>query len=241
MDADRGSALRRRAVIGTKRATENVSFADAAVIGRPARFPANKTHTNHKYACHIWADPATLPAKVRHGARWGMLELQDMAGHLIRRLHQISVSVFTERMRDAGFDLTPVQFATLAALEAHPDVDQATLAGLIAHDRVTIGGAVDRMEAKGLISRRVSPQDRRARRVRLTDAGRSTLLTGASAGADLSARHPQRVDRGGKRPVHGLAAQDDRSWQHAKPCPVAAAQAALTRVSPAATRRWAGR
>ena len=175
MDADRGSALRRRAVIGTKRATENVSFADAAVIGRPARFPANKTHTNHKYACHIWADPATLPAKVRHGARWGMLELQDMAGHLIRRLHQISVSVFTERMRDAGFDLTPVQFATLAALEAHPDVDQATLAGLIAHDRVTIGGAVDRMEAKGLISRRVSPQDRRARHVRLTDAGRSTL------------------------------------------------------------------
>lgn len=100
-----------------------------------------------------------------------MLELQDMAGHLIRRLHQISVSVFSERMKEAGFDLTPVQFAALSALQAHPDVDQATLAGLIAYDRVTIGGVVDRLEGKGLVSRTVSPQDRRARIVRLTDDG----------------------------------------------------------------------
>ena len=104
-----------------------------------------------------------------------MLELQDMAGHLIRRLHQISVSVFTEKMKEAGLDLTPVQFAALSALEAHADVDQATLAGLIAYDRVTIGGVVDRLEGKGLVSRRVSPQDRRARIVRLTAAGHGIL------------------------------------------------------------------
>lgn len=105
-----------------------------------------------------------------------MLELQDMAGHLIRRLHQISVSVFTERMKQAGVDLTPVQFAALAALDAHPDVDQATLAGLIAYDRVTIGGVVDRLESKGLVSRRVSPRDRRARILRLTEVGLRTLI-----------------------------------------------------------------
>lgn len=105
-----------------------------------------------------------------------MLELQDMAGHLIRRLHQISVSVFTERMKQGGVDLTPVQFAALAALDAHPDVDQATLAGLIAYDRVTIGGVVDRLESKGLVSRRVSPRDRRARILRLTEAGQRTLI-----------------------------------------------------------------
>lgn len=104
-----------------------------------------------------------------------MLELQDMAGHLIRRLHQISVSVFTERMKEAGFDLTPVQFAALAALAAHPDVDQATLAGLIAYDRVTIGGVIDRLEGKGLVNRTVSQQDRRARILRLTAAGADTL------------------------------------------------------------------
>ena len=98
-----------------------------------------------------------------------------MPGHLIRRLQQISVSVFAERMRAAGHDLTPVQFAALAALEAHPGADQATLAGLIAHDRATLGGVVDRLEAKGFIAREVSPRDRRARVLELTPAGAAAL------------------------------------------------------------------
>ena len=98
-----------------------------------------------------------------------------MAGHLVRRLHQISVSVFAERMKAAGVDLTPVQFAALCALDANPEIDQATLAGLIAYDRVTIGGVVDRLEGKGLISRTVSRQDRRARSLRLADAGAELL------------------------------------------------------------------
>lgn len=104
-----------------------------------------------------------------------MLELHDMAGHLIRRLHQISASVFAERMKAAGIDLTPVQFAALEALRTQPDVDQATLAGMIAYDRVTLGGVIDRLEAKGLVSRIVSPQDRRARLVRLTETGERLL------------------------------------------------------------------
>lgn len=104
-----------------------------------------------------------------------MLELHDMAGHLIRRLHQISVSVFAERVKQAGIDLTPVQFAALSALDQHPDLDQATLAGLIAYDRVTIGGVIDRLEGKGLVNRTVSRQDRRARVLRLTEAGEAVL------------------------------------------------------------------
>lgn len=104
-----------------------------------------------------------------------MLELHDMAGHLVRRLHQISVSLFADRMKSSGIDLTPVQFAALCALDANPEIDQATLAGLIAYDRVTIGGVVDRLEGKGLISRTVSRQDRRARSLRLTEAGNALL------------------------------------------------------------------
>jgi DNA-binding MarR family transcriptional regulator len=104
-----------------------------------------------------------------------MQDLYRMPGHLIRRLHQISVSVFAERMRAAGHDLTPVQFAALAALEAYPGVDQATLAGLIAYDRATLGGVVDRLEAKGLLAREVSARDRRARVLRLTGEGAQAL------------------------------------------------------------------
>ncbi|GAB4262665.1 MAG: MarR family transcriptional regulator [Pararhodobacter sp.] len=99
--------------------------------------------------------------------------IHAMPGHLIRRLNQISTSIFQERMQALGSDLTPVQFGALASLHDNPGIDQATLAGLIAYDRVTIGGVVDRMVGKGLIERRVNARDRRARQLALTDAGRA--------------------------------------------------------------------
>ncbi len=104
-----------------------------------------------------------------------MSEIYQMAGHLIRRLQQISVSVFTDRMRAAGHDLTPVQFAALSAIQANPELDQVTLAGLIAYDPVTLSGVIDRLQKKGLVSRAVSPRDRRARVIALTPKGEKLL------------------------------------------------------------------
>ncbi len=103
------------------------------------------------------------------------MEFQQMAGHLIRRLHQRSTQVFQQRMQAAGFDLTSVQFAALEALRNHPGVDQAGLATLISYDRATIGGVVDRLEQKGCVRRVVSAQDRRARQVYLTDVGQKVV------------------------------------------------------------------
>ena len=100
-----------------------------------------------------------------------MSSIHGMPGHLIRRLHQISTSVFADRMAAAGHDVTPVQYAALATLAEHPGIDQATLAGLIAYDRVTIGGVVDRLVQKDLVERSVNAQDRRSRVLALTDAG----------------------------------------------------------------------
>ena len=103
----------------------------------------------------------------------------DMAGHLIRRLHQQATQVFVQRTQAAGFDLTPVQFAALDAIHAHPATDQARLAEMIAYDRATIGGVIDRLVQKGWIHRIVSERDRRARELSLTDAGeqvRTALL-----------------------------------------------------------------
>ncbi len=95
----------------------------------------------------------------------------DMAGHLIRRLHQQSTLVFMQRTQAAGFDLTPVQFAALDAVQAHPDTDQARIAEMIAYDRATIGGVIDRLEQKGWLRRVVSARDRRARELSLTPEG----------------------------------------------------------------------
>ena len=116
-----------------------------------------------------------------------MAELYNMAGHLIRRLNQISVSIFADRMKEAGFDLTPVQFSALAALSANPEIDQATLAGLIGYDRVTMGSVLDRLQNKGLIDRHTSPRDRRAKVLTLTELGATTLDTATPIVWDLQA------------------------------------------------------
>ncbi len=101
--------------------------------------------------------------------------LFDMAGHLIRRLNQISTTTFHQRIQQAGYDLTPVQFAAMQTLVSNPDIEQAQIASLIAYDRATIGGVIDRLEQKGYISRIVSKHDRRARECRLTGKGESVI------------------------------------------------------------------
>lgn len=103
------------------------------------------------------------------------MQLYDMPGHLIRRLHQKSTQVFQAHVRAAGHDLTPVQFAAMDAVAANPGIDQAGVAARIAYDRATIGGVIDRLETKGLVTRTVSDTDRRARQVTLTDAGQEVL------------------------------------------------------------------
>src|SRR6201995_375908 len=99
----------------------------------------------------------------------------EMPGHLARRFQQIAVAVFLSEVEAAGHDLTPVQYAALAAVGVQPGIDQVTLAGLIAFDRTTIGGVVDRLVLKGLMTRRESSEDRRARVLEITDAGRKTV------------------------------------------------------------------
>ncbi len=99
----------------------------------------------------------------------------DMPGHLARRFQQIAVAVFLAEVGDAGFDLTPVQYAALATIKSNPRLDQVTLAGLIAYDRTTITGVIDRLVQKGLAERRASSRDRRARELEITDEGKRTL------------------------------------------------------------------
>jgi DNA-binding MarR family transcriptional regulator len=104
-----------------------------------------------------------------------MTDNNDRPGHLARRFQQIAVAIFHAKVEEAGYDLTPVQYAALATIGTHPGIDQATLAGLIAYDRTTITGVVDRLAQKGLLVRQANSRDRRAHQLQITDAGRRTL------------------------------------------------------------------
>ena len=107
------------------------------------------------------------------------IPLSDLPGHYIRRLQQIAVGVFMDETHDFG--LTPVQFAALNALMVHPGIDQRTLAAGIGFDTSTMGGVVDRLEARGWLVRQVSPEDRRARLLHVTPEGQQLLTDVADA------------------------------------------------------------
>ena len=117
----------------------------------------------------------SMLVKSRFAPESSVKDAHDMPGHLARRFQQIAVAVFLAEIEEAGYDLTPVQYAALAAVSANHGIDQVTLAGLIAYDRTTITGVVDRLVQKGLVARHESSRDRRARELKITDAGRRTL------------------------------------------------------------------
>ena len=101
--------------------------------------------------------------------------MYEMPGHLIRRAHQISGAIFTARL--TGFDITSVQYAAMVAIASQPGIDATRLSDLIAFDRATLGGVLDRLEAKGLIARQPSRQDRRVKTITLTVDGSALLET----------------------------------------------------------------
>jgi MarR family transcriptional regulator, lower aerobic nicotinate degradation pathway regulator len=94
-------------------------------------------------------------------------------GYLFRRMQQIAVAIFVEECR--AYELTPVQYAALVAIQTHPGIDATRLSAVIAFDRSTLGNVIERLEAKQLIERKPSREDRRVKLLYLTRAGVALL------------------------------------------------------------------
>src|SRR6201984_503498 len=94
-------------------------------------------------------------------------------GYLFRRMQQIAVAIFVEECRD--FDVTPVQYAALVAIQNHPGIDATRLSAVIAFDRSTLGSVIERLEAKGYIEREPASDDKRVKLLYLTRSGAKLL------------------------------------------------------------------
>jgi len=101
-----------------------------------------------------------------------LIDLYEHPGHLLRRAQQISVSIFYDEM---GSELTPIQYAVLRNLAAHPGTDQVSLAALTGIDTSTGATVCARLEEKGLLERKVIPTNRRQRALTITGAGEQQL------------------------------------------------------------------
>ncbi|TWT10236.1 MarR family winged helix-turn-helix transcriptional regulator [Reyranella sp. CPCC 100927] len=111
--------------------------------------------------------------KTRPTTTGGLHQLDEKPGHLVRRAHQLSVTIFSEETRK--FRITGPQHVVLVALAHHAGVDQNTVASLVALDRSTAGNVIVRLERRGLIVRAVNPADHRGRLLSLTAKGRKLV------------------------------------------------------------------
>src|SRR5260370_19726854 len=102
-----------------------------------------------------------------------MDDVYTRPGYLFRRMQQIAVAIFVEECR--AFDLTPVQYAALVAIQTHPGIDATRLSAVIAFDRSTLGNVIERLEAKLYIERKPAPEDKRIKLLYLTKAGPALL------------------------------------------------------------------
>jgi DNA-binding MarR family transcriptional regulator len=123
----------------------------------------------------------------------GVARLYARPGFLLRRAHQISVAIFEGECADVG--LTPAQYGTLTVLKSLPGIDQTRLARAQGFDKVTMLRVLRGLEARGLVVRQPSPENRRNLSIVLSDDGARLLET---------ARRP--VERAYKRLMEPLSA-----------------------------------
>ena len=97
-------------------------------------------------------------------------DFSNAPGHLVRRVHQVSIALFAQEL--AAFDVTAVQFAILQTLLDTPGADQITVAQAVALDAATSGSVIGRLEVRGWLRREADGQDKRRKLLWLTADGK---------------------------------------------------------------------
>ena len=137
-----------------------------------------------------------VPARLRAARRRS--PLLGRPGFLIRRLHQLHCSLFLEETR--AFDITPVQYSLMTALEVRGELEQSSLALEIGLERTSVAEVIPRLEARGLVEWRRSANDGRVKLTQLTRKGKTLVRRMAPA---VKRAHDRTIDR---------LEQSDRDW-----------------------------
>ncbi len=101
-------------------------------------------------------------------------------GRLIAYCGRLGRQCMDQSLRRNGYDVTPVQSRMLVYLSCCCDgqaVNQRELERELCLKPSTINGIVNRLEEKGYILRRTSPEDGRCRLISLTESGQAKVDT----------------------------------------------------------------
>src|SRR5215471_6537661 len=113
-------------------------------------------------------------------------ELYRRPGFMIRRVHQIAVSLFIEETGKLG--VTNRQYGILFVLKHRPGIDQISVANLLGLDRSTTGMVLKKLEHDGVVVRSVGAHDRRRHSLQLTRSGEKLLSQLAEPAQKAQAR-----------------------------------------------------
>lgn len=107
-------------------------------------------------------------------------------GFLVHDVSRMRRTLFDDVMRERG--VTRSQWSVLATLSrvGRDGMMQVDIARHMDVGKVTIGGLIDRLEAGGFVERRLDAEDRRARRVFITDKGFEVIGEMQKAGNKLN-------------------------------------------------------
>ena len=112
-------------------------------------------------------------------------DLDRNFGFLIHDVARLMKTAFDRRGRELG--LTRSQWYVLTVIYAHEGAPQAELADIMDMERPTLGKLLDRLEEKEWVERRPDPDDRRVKRVFLTDKVQSLMRALRGIAADVRA------------------------------------------------------
>ena len=96
-------------------------------------------------------------------------------GYLIKRAHSLLIDQLEAAV--AGSDITATQWVVLMHLRDGLAINASDLCAQLRHDSGALTRVIDQLEARGLVQRERSREDRREVQLRLTDAGIKTVAS----------------------------------------------------------------
>ena len=99
--------------------------------------------------------------------------LQSLACFQVRRAHGTLSQGFQARLQ--AQDISLVQFCILVVIQRNPGLSQTDLGQALGIDRSTMVTLIDRLQSRGLVTRKASPNDRRSYALMVKPDGEALL------------------------------------------------------------------
>jgi DNA-binding MarR family transcriptional regulator len=119
---------------------------------------------------HTRSMPSTPPLSDDDPSRQAdQSELLDFVGYHVRRANIVMQALFEKEMEK--HDLRQGEFSVLSVVKNNPGINQRTLAEAVAVAPPNLATLLDRLEARGLLTRQRSTGDKRVQHLELTTQG----------------------------------------------------------------------